>query len=169
MKINWNKTFMLNEYTSIECGWQNTRYGFRHLAVLSGGGAYVKTKACYYNRTWESYEYQSVVHAAIRKAFKKEEAEKYIAQVDAQAKGEIDKKFGMIAGIAKLGEILCDKQEDKNTWKKRMLKAGIPEIDFPDDFDSLPEEEKQRRLDGAIKQISDPPPCCDPRLSNVTP
>ncbi len=148
-KIKWDKYFRLDNGAVIECGWQKTRYGFRHLAVLSGKGQYVETKACYYNRTWESYEYATVIHKAIRKAFP-DDAEALIEKVDAQARGAIDDRFKMIAGIAKLGEIFCDNQKDKNDWKTRMLKAGVPEIDLPDGFDSLPEDEKQRRLDGAI-------------------
>ena len=56
--------------------------------------------------------------------------------------------------VAMMGDIFGQTIEQKNAWKKRMLKAGIGEaLDFPDDFDSLPEEEKARRLDGAIQQI----------------
>jgi hypothetical protein len=33
-----------------------------------------------------------------------------------------------------------------------MLSAGVPGLDFPEDFDSLPEDEKQRRLDAVIKE-----------------
>ncbi|MFH1628387.1 MAG: hypothetical protein ABIE47_06650 [Pseudomonadota bacterium] len=155
-KINWNKTFQLDENTEIECGWQNTRYGFRHLAVVKTGWREVaKAKACYYNRTWESYTYQSVLHAAIRKAFPKSEAEFFCAKVDGKGAADVKSSLGMIAGIAKLGEILCDKPEDKNSWKMRMLKAGMGEgLQPPDDWDQLPEKEKQRRLDGAIASLS---------------
>jgi hypothetical protein len=160
------KTFKLNDEYTVVCEWKKTRMAFKHVATIIRNGCEVfDTKICYQNRTWESYEFQSVLHRAIELYFKKD-AQAFKDLVDGKPR---DNGLGMVAGIAKLGEILCDKQEDKNAWKKRMLKAGIPEIDFPEDFDSLPEEEKQRRLDGAIKQISDPPPCCDPRLSNVTP
>ncbi len=119
-KIKWDKYFRLDNGAVIECGWQKTRYGFRHLAVLSGKGQYVETKACYYNRTWESYEYATVIHKAIRKAFP-DDAEALIEKVDAQARGEIDDRFKMIAGIAKLGEIFCDNQKDKNDWKENAI------------------------------------------------
>ena len=151
-KINWNKTFTLDNGAVVECGWQNTNYGFRHLAVLRQYPLRVEAKACYYNRTWESYEYASVVHSAIRKAFPKE-ADALITKVDDQARGRINDQFGMIAGIAKLGEILCEKPEEKNDWKKRMRTAGMPGIDFPEGFDALSEDEKQRRLDGVINSL----------------
>ena len=148
-KIDWNKTFTVGD-VSIECGWQNTRYGFRHLAILRGRGVHVETKACYYNRTWESYEYESVIHAAIQKAFKPTEAAILIKKFDDEALGKISDTFKMVAGIAKMGEIFCSNDKDKNDWKARMLKAGLPGIEMPEGFESLPEDEKQRRLDGAI-------------------
>lgn len=58
--------------------------------------------------------------------------------------------LGMASRVAKIGEIFCDTDEEKNAWKKRML-ALVPGIDIPEDWDTLPEEEKKRRLDGAIK------------------
>lgn len=154
-KINWNKTFRLGEAADIECGWQNTSYGFRHLAVLRTRDQRYEAKACYYNRTWEAYEYQSVVHAVIQKAFPKAEAQKYFDIVDGKADADLKRDFGMIAGFAKLGEILCEKPEDKNAWKEKMLKAGLDNRGrmIPDDWGSLPEDEKQRRLDGAIKEL----------------
>jgi hypothetical protein len=154
-KIHWNKNFQLDADTVVNCGWQNTSYGFRHLAVVRTGWREVaKAKACYYNRTWEAYTYQSVLHAVIRKAFSKSEAEFFCVKVDGQGREDDARHLGMIAGIAKLGEIFCEKPEEKNAWKARMLKAGLPGISLPDDFDGLPEEEKQRRLDGAITSLT---------------
>jgi hypothetical protein len=154
-KINWTKTFVLDDETRISCGYQKTNYGFRHLAVVRRG-FYEKGKAkvCYYNRTWESYEYQTVVHKAIRNTFPKDAAEKHIAAIE--EKKQDDGGLGFIAGIAKLGDIFCDKPEESNAWKIRMLKAGLENkgLNIPDDFDSLPEDEKQRRLDGAIESLT---------------
>jgi dihydrodipicolinate synthase/N-acetylneuraminate lyase len=42
-------------------------------------------------------------------------------------------------------------QAEANKLKARILKAGIPGIMLPDDFDSLSEDEKQKRLDKAIE------------------
>jgi len=51
--------------------------------------------------------------------------------------------------VAMFGELLCDNQKEKNDWKKRMLDAtGL--LDFPEDWDDLSEDEKQKRLDNAI-------------------
>jgi len=56
----------------------------------------------------------------------------------------------MVSMIAAMGAIFGNNMSEQNAWKKRFLKLA-PGIDFPDDFDSLPEPEKQRRLDAAIK------------------
>jgi hypothetical protein len=58
--------------------------------------------------------------------------------------------FGIVSAVAKLGEIFCDNQKDKNDWKKRMLQAGLPALDVPEDWDTLSEDEKERRLNGVI-------------------
>jgi len=54
------------------------------------------------------------------------------------------------SAVAMMGEIFGQTLKEKNDWKKRML-ATTQGIDFPDDFDTLPEEERKRRLDEAIK------------------
>ena len=59
-----------------------------------------------------------------------------------------------IAAIAQLGNVLCSNQKDKNDWKIRMLEAGMKDnLSLPDDWQNLSEEEKERRLDGAINCI----------------
>lgn len=67
-----------------------------------------------------------------------------------------DGGLGMIAGIAKLGEIFCKTVKDQNDWKVRMLKAGLENrgLMIPADWGSLSEAEKQRRLDGAIASLA---------------
>jgi len=148
------KTFTLNEHYAIVCEWKKTRMGFKHEATIMQNGCEVyKTKCCYQNRTGGSYEFQSVLHKAIRGYFKGEDVQKFCAKVDGKGSADLKSTLGMIAGIAKLGEILCGKPEDKNSWKLRMLKAGMPGLDPPADWDQLPEEEKQRRLDGAINML----------------
>lgn len=64
-----------------------------------------------------------------------------------------------VSVIASIGDIFCDNQKDKNDWKKRMLVAGIPEgvLHMPEDWDQLSEDEKQKRLDGAIAILGEDP------------
>jgi hypothetical protein len=62
-----SRIFKIDESRSIVCEWQNTRYGFRHLATLMVNGYSTNTKAkcCYYNRTWESFEFESVLRSLL--------------------------------------------------------------------------------------------------------
>jgi hypothetical protein len=56
------RIFNLNNEYNVVCNWQNTRYGFRHIAVLHKNGFEIaRAKICYYNRTWECYEFESVL------------------------------------------------------------------------------------------------------------
>jgi len=57
-----------------------------------------------------------------------------------------------VSMVCAFGALLCDTQEEKNKWNKRML-STVQGIDFPEDFDNLPEEEKQKRLNGALEFI----------------
>lgn len=50
------------------CESQGTRYGFRHLChAFKNGDEVAKTKRCYYNRTWERWEFESVLNDCARK------------------------------------------------------------------------------------------------------
>ena len=148
------KIFNLSSEYSVVCDWQKTRYGFRHLATLCSNGQEIgKTKCCYYNRTWEKYEYQSVLQAIIRKYFEGAEQKaflKYAEEYSDCGNGHLK----AVAAVCAFGEIICEKQKEKNDWKKKMM-GTIPGIIFPDDWDNLPEEEKQKRLDGALSQIGE--------------
>jgi hypothetical protein len=64
------RIFNLNNEYSIVCNWQNTRYGFRHLATLHKNGFEIaKAKTCYYNRTWERFEYETTLIKIIKDNF----------------------------------------------------------------------------------------------------
>lgn len=58
-----------DEYIVLHCSTQDTRYGFRHVCDFRRPGeySYTRAKCCYYNRTWERFEYESVLHAAAEK------------------------------------------------------------------------------------------------------
>lgn len=56
------KIFNLSGEWSIICKSEGTRTGFRHLAYLmKNGNEYDKAKVCYQNRTWERYEFETVI------------------------------------------------------------------------------------------------------------
>ena len=65
----------------------------------------------------------------------------------------------MVSTMAAMGEIFADTQKEKNDWKMRMLRAGLPTQGFhpPEDWDTLSEDEKTKRLDGAIKILGEEP------------
>ena len=150
------KTFKLNEEYEIVCVWVDTRYGFRHDAFLMRNGSQVgnKAKACYYNRTWESYEFASVIHNLIDREFNEDDAKLFREVCDARARRDFDDKFGMISAVMKIGEVICDgDKKAQNDWKKRMLVAGVKGIDFPDDWDTLSEDEKEARIKRVEKLV----------------
>lgn len=54
-----------NEYEFV-CDSHNTRNGFNHECELFVNGKYEASGKCvYYNRTWEKYDYQSVMYNTI--------------------------------------------------------------------------------------------------------
>lgn len=159
------KIFKINDNIEVVCQSERTRYGFRHLATLIINGIErEKGKQCYYNRTWEHYEYQSVLYDVIAKAFKN----KIISEHDRdfcnefikegkQAKEELQKEFRIISMVASLGNVFCNTDKEKNDWKIRMLKAGLENsgLSIPEDWDTLTEEEKTKRLDGVIQTMKE--------------
>jgi len=149
------KAFQLTNEYQVICRAENTRYGFRHLAELTHDGYIVaKAKTCYYNRTWEAFEFQTVLHKVINSYFNSSTAQGYRDITDSKAHTDIDASFKAIGLLATMGNALCESQEDKNKWKQRMLAARLPELDFTTDFGQLTEAEKEQRLDKVIKQLT---------------
>lgn len=69
-------------------------------------------------------------------------------------KPEVEKNDGgmlkTIGMVMAMGSVLMnDDQKETNDFRLRMIKAGLPAgaIHMPEDWDSLPEEEKTKRLD----------------------
>jgi hypothetical protein len=83
------RIFKINERAEIVCDWVNTRYGFRHDARLFIDGIErEKAKCCYYNRTWEKFEFETVIHKLLEKTEALTEAEKETF------KTELNNKYG---------------------------------------------------------------------------
>lgn len=55
--------FTINKRYSVVCRSESTRSGFRHLATLmvNGGDTDITAKCTYLNRTWERYQFESVL------------------------------------------------------------------------------------------------------------
>jgi len=153
------REFRISDKETIIARSENTRYGFRHLVEFLDNGSTVETaKACYYNRTWESYDFESAIHGLLSKMVKnkqltQERQEQILNICSGKAKAELNEKFGMVSAIASMGEIFCDDKKEKNDWKVRMLKAGLGSsgLQIPDDWDSLSENEKELRLNKIIE------------------
>lgn len=151
------RSFKINENIEIVCEWKKTRMAFKHEASLLIDGIEVdKTKICYQNRTWESYGFQSVMKKLIEKTKALNPEEKKICNEWLNGDRTYWSEFKQIGDIAKLGEIFCDTKEAKNDWKARMLKAGLENkgLQMSEDWDSLNEDEKERRLDLVINEVS---------------
>lgn len=67
--------------------------------------------------------------------------------------GPADSMLKTTGIVAMLGEIFGTTQKEKNDWKARMLKAGLENrgLIMPDDWDTLSEDEKTRRLNKVIE------------------
>ena len=154
MKTNNYETFKVSDSIEIECCGYETRYSWGHIAEIFKNGIMVgRKKYTYYNRTWERFTYESVMFSVIEKASLSKE-DKAMAQ-DWLKKYEPHNPFSGIVAVAMMGDILCDNQASKNDWKERMLKAGLENqgLDFPEDWAQLSEDEKESRLDKAIKNL----------------
>ena len=149
-KIQSEKFFEVSPDLHIHAWSENTRYGFRHLARLRETGA--QAKACYYNRTWEAWEFQSVVRALADKVNDLDAGKIRAFANDEPYDNSAMKTVGMVAA---LGSIFCDTPKEQNDWKLRMIKAGLEPsgLSIPDDWDTLTEEEKTRRLDAVTQEL----------------
>jgi hypothetical protein len=153
------KTFQVNDSIEFVCRSESTRYGFRHLVTLIYNGQEQGTdKLCYYNRTWERFEFESVLERIIDRNSTLSDQEKKLCREYLKSYGDRDaaEAFKTVAFVAKLGEVFGNTPEEKNAWKKRMLKAGLTNkgLEFPEDWDKLPEAEKSKRLDKAIEVLA---------------
>ncbi len=156
--------FIINDHLVIKCEAKNSRslrYSFYHKAILYRNNYEIlDIKISYINRTWESYEFQSTLRRLLEKARKqnylsKEEENIWGKSIEGgwqrEASKRIDEELGFIGSVASLGDFLADKQEDKNNFKQRMLKAGG--LEFPEDWDQLSENEKENRLNKVINNL----------------
>jgi hypothetical protein len=153
------KIFQINDNASIVCQWVKTRMAFKHTAVLMVGGVVQdEVKICYQNRTWESFEFESVINKLLDKTGFLGETERteFMAKCSGRAHAEVKKSFGAIAAVAALGEVFhAGDQKAANDWKARMLKAGLENsgLVMPEDWETLDEDTKTARLNAVINQL----------------
>lgn len=119
-------------------------YGYHWPLIVHKGGTW------YINE--DKYSQSTSCHLTHCRPFVDHRTVNEAEALELVGKGESSNPFGAVAMVAAFGDVFGETQEDANAWKARMLKAGAPGLDFPEDFDSLPEDEKQRRLDAVIKE-----------------
>lgn len=147
------KLIKINKDYSVLCEWKKTRMAFKHEATLLLNGSQVGfAKICYQNRTWESYDFQSVIHKVIDKHFEEKQAKRLKKTVDGEIRKEEEKQFAPVKAICAMGNLLCDTDKEKADWKKRMI-GTIPGIDFPENFNQLSDEERNNRLDKVLEVL----------------
>ena len=63
--------------------------------------------------------------------------------------------FNSIKAVCAVGGLVCKDEKSKNDWTKRMIEAGLSNkgLSFPEDWNTLDEAEKSRRLEGALNTI----------------
>ena len=153
------KTFKVNQNYQIFCDSQKTRNGFKHVAKLVKNNYQTisETKVCYLNRTWESFEYETVIEKLLSfntDIISKGTITKFLKRQRGEYKKQAKSMFNSISMVAQIGNILCSDQKEKNDWKKRMLLAGLPELDIPGDWELLSESEKENRLNNVINELN---------------
>jgi len=153
------KSFKIDKNAEVICDYHNTRNGFKHTAtLLVNGQERESAKVCYLNRTWESFEFETVMRKLFEKTnyLTKTRTKNFFIKASGRELDRVKSEFKTIGAIAKLGDLFCEKQEDKNDWKKRMLKAGLENkgLIMPDDWDNLSEEEKEIRLNKVIQNFN---------------
>jgi hypothetical protein len=153
------KTFKVNKEYEIVCNYEKTRNGFKHIAKLKQTTFYntvSETKVCYLNRTWESFEFETVIEKLLnlnKDLFPKSTITKFLKRQRGEYKKQAKSMFNSISMVTQIGNILCNDQKEKNDWKKRMLLAGLPGLDIPEDWDLLNESEKETRLNNVIAEL----------------
>lgn len=147
-------TFELEDGVYIVCRSENTSRGFRHIAEFYVGDNMIATESVnYLNRTWEKYDFQTVISNLLGSMGRPEiERDAIMGTIEEQAIGRVDDQMKTIAMVSSLGNIFGTTIKERNDWKLRMIKAGMGEgIQLPDDWDDISEEDKEVRLDKIIE------------------
>ena len=118
-KQTFTATVNGREY-KINCYGQDTNYGFRHVAFLDRGYTEEQlAKACYYNRTWERFTYETVLRNAIEKLPKEDREQLHDILIERKAQADHERCEKEIAAFQSLYE------KTSPEFKERMAKSDI--------------------------------------------
>lgn len=149
-------TFIINKRTKIVAKTQSTRTGFRHLVEYYSDGKLVESRrVSYLNRTWESYQYESAIKSLLKKMrMSPSDTARILSITSGTSRSDLKNRFRTTSNVASLGDVFGKTKKEKNDWKLRMIKAGAGAgLILPDNWDSLSENEKERRLNLIIKEL----------------
>ena len=145
--------FKVNRNIRILCRSESSRSGFNHFATVFVNDREMATaKVHYINRTWERYDFDTVIEKVADDPSLSPAQRDTIKDWVKNRDGSDDegmKRLGSVRALAMMGEVLGSDLKQKNRLRATALKS-VQGIDLPDDWDSLSEEEKSRRLNGAI-------------------
>lgn len=152
------RNFRITDRIEIVCDYApRVRDGFTHVATLLLDGRQVDSaRAHYINRSWESYEFQSVMQKLIDKTTALTPKEKQFCKNWIRGDRTDWSDFNMVSNVAKLGDVLMTNKKDKNKFKTNILKAGLGNkgLDIPEGFANLPEATKEARLNKVLDVLS---------------
>ena len=76
------KYFDLTKNYNVECEWKDKNDGFKHVATLyKDNKKLFKTTVNYINRTWESYDFESILKQVVDLQFKNKAEHKYFRDI----------------------------------------------------------------------------------------
>lgn len=105
----------LNDVLYFHCWTTDTRCGFCHscwCSELEGTSKAATTKVSYYNRTWERFDYETVLRRAIEKFPKSIAKELHEQLIERKAKEESDKANAFVERFKALHDGLTDRQKE---------------------------------------------------------
>lgn len=147
------ESYKINENLTIEASsWNRGRQSWGHEArAIYNGREVASTRCTYYNRTWEAYQYQSVMQKLINAMDECKTIplrDRYMAWIFIKTgDGRELKALGMLGNLAKLAGIMGG-----NESKARIL-GTIPGLDM-NALNGLDEKTKTERLDGVINILT---------------
>jgi len=151
-KLSGYTEFDLDDGVVVVCQYYETRYSWGHYAELAVNGVRVGNyKATYYNRTWESYTYQSAVHSVLGGYFTGDKLEGLKAKADELGGAGSRRESKRLDALVKMAGIIGT--PDTQGRALEVLTGGA--VTLPDDWDKLPEDEKRTRLDKVSAVLSE--------------